>query len=257
MQLWPTVKNIAKVVRFDISLLERLYSQPDIPGGMVKMMLRRPIPLPKRTQCVSLQGVLRRPIEDQRREQHRGFEWAQGVLVSLAHPRRLRHPNVILASVFIQYSSEEDLGDWSKSNEGQVDVVRQVLKLLSTPKNPTEEEDSKESEAKLKTVTVFSPYTKQVQALCQRLPSSITSSTIDSFQGQESDIIIFSTVRCNVDGDVGFLDDPRRLNVLWTRARPAFIIVGDRVPLGANRLWKRFGSLYGGCHCAGRADYDG
>ena len=171
---------------------------------MVKTKLRRPIPLPKRTQCVSLQGVLRRPIEDQRRKQHRGFEWAQGVLVSLAHPRRLRHPNVI-PSVFIQYSSEEDMGDWSKSNGGQVDVVRQVLKLLSTPKNPTEQEDSKESEAKLKTVTVFSPYTNlQVQALRQRLPSSITSSTIDSFQGRESDIIIFSTVRCNVDGMLGF-----------------------------------------------------
>ena len=30
---------MAEVIRFDISLLERLYSQPDIPGGMVKTML--------------------------------------------------------------------------------------------------------------------------------------------------------------------------------------------------------------------------
>ena len=30
---------MAKVVRFDISLLERLYYQPDIPGGIVKTML--------------------------------------------------------------------------------------------------------------------------------------------------------------------------------------------------------------------------
>ena len=57
-----------------------------------------------------------------------------------------------------------DLGDRSKSNEGQVDVVRHVLKFLSTPKNPLEEENSKELEANLK-VTVLSPYTKQVQAL--------------------------------------------------------------------------------------------
>ena len=45
---------------------------------------RRPIPLSKRTQRVSFQGVLRTPIEDQGREQYRVFERAQGVLVSLA-----------------------------------------------------------------------------------------------------------------------------------------------------------------------------
>ena len=60
--------------------------------------------------------------------------------------------------LFIQCSSEQDLGDRSKSDEGQVDLVRQVLKLLSTPKNLSEE-DSKESEANLK-VTILSPYTK-------------------------------------------------------------------------------------------------
>ena len=46
-------------------------------------------------------------------------------------------------------------------------------------------------------------------------------------------------MRCNVDGDVGFLDDPRRLNVMWTRARLALIIVGDRATLNSNKLWKR------------------
>ena len=68
------------------------------------------------------------------------------------------------------------------------------------------------------------------------VPPSIT---IDSFQEQKSDMVIFSTVRCNVDGDVGLLDDPRRLNVMWTRARLALIIVGDRAMLNSNQLWKR------------------
>ncbi|KIK00418.1 hypothetical protein K443DRAFT_100401, partial [Laccaria amethystina LaAM-08-1] len=131
-------------------------------------------------------------------------------------------------TVLIQCSSEEDLGDRSKSNEGQVDVVRQVLKLLSTPKNPSEEDE----ESEMKKVT---PYTKQIQALRWRLPPSITLSTLDSFQGRESDIDIFSTVRCNV----GFLDDPRRLNVIWTPARLALIIVGNRATLSPNQLWKR------------------
>ena len=66
----------------------------------------------------------------------------------------------VIPAVFIQC---EDLGDRSKGNEGQVDVVRHVLKLLSTPKNPLEEENSKEPETNLK-VTVLSLYKlKQVQ----------------------------------------------------------------------------------------------
>ena len=48
------------------------------------------------------------------------------------------------------------MGDRSKSNEDQVDVERHVVKLLSTPKNPSEEENSKESEMNLK-VTLLSP----------------------------------------------------------------------------------------------------
>ena len=70
------------------------------------------------------------------------------------------------------------------------------------------------------------------------LPSSVTRFTTTSFQGRESDIIIFSTVRCNVEG--GFLDDPRRLNVMWTRARLALIIAGDRKTRSGNP----FGSMH-------------
>jgi superfamily I DNA and/or RNA helicase len=221
---------MAKVVRFDISLLERLYSQPDIPG-MVKTMLDVQYRSPKELNAFPSKEFYegRLKTSDERSTE------SLNALKESSFPWPIRD-GFIIPTVFIQCSSEEDMGDRSKSNEGQVDVVRHVLKLLTTPKNPPEEED-KESE--MKKVTVLSPYTKQIQALRRRLPSSITSSTIDSFQGRESDIIIFSTVRCNVDGDVGFLDDPRRLNVMWTRARLALIIVGDRATLSSNQLWKR------------------
>jgi superfamily I DNA and/or RNA helicase len=220
---------MAKVVRFDISLLERLYSQPDIPG-MVKTMLDVQYRSPKELNAFPSKEFYegRLKTSDERSAE------SLNALKESSFPWPIRD-GFIIPTVFIQCSSEEDMGDRSKSNEGQVDVVRHVLKLLTTPKNPQEED--KESE--MKKVTVLSPYTKQIQALRRRLPPSITSSTIDSFQGRESDIIIFSTVRCNVDGDVGFLDDPRRLNVMWTRARLALIIVGDRATLSSNQLWKR------------------
>ena len=89
------------------------------------------------------------------------------------------------------------------------------------------------------TVTILTPYTKQVREL-RNLTNSAPAFTIDSFQGRESDVIVFSTVRCNMLRDIGFVEDERRLNVAWTRAKLGLIIVGDRATLTeSNGLWKR------------------
>jgi superfamily I DNA and/or RNA helicase len=120
------------------------------------------------------------------------------------------------------------MGGRSKSNEEQVKLVARILpKLKLESKN-----DSNDLQ-----VTILTPYTKQAQALKSL---STPCFTIDSFQGRESDIIIFSTVRCNTEREIGFVEDPRRLNVMWTRARLALIIIGDRETMTANSaLWKR------------------
>lgn len=51
--------------------------------------------------------------------------------------------------------------------------------------------------------------------------------TVDAFQGRETDIVIYSIVRSNSIGDIGFLSDQRRLNVSLSRARELLIIIGD------------------------------
>ncbi|GAA6382749.1 hypothetical protein I2900191A2_13950 [Intestinibacter bartlettii] len=50
---------------------------------------------------------------------------------------------------------------------------------------------------------------------------------VDAFQGSETDITIYSLVRNNKKGKIGFLYDNRRLNVALSRGKNALIIVGN------------------------------
>jgi superfamily I DNA and/or RNA helicase len=55
----------------------------------------------------------------------------------------------------------------------------------------------------------------------------IRLSTIDNYQGEESDIVIVSLTRSNEDGEIGFMAAPERLNVLVSRARDALLMIGN------------------------------
>jgi superfamily I DNA and/or RNA helicase len=56
----------------------------------------------------------------------------------------------------------------------------------------------------------------------------IEINTVDKFQGAERDIIIYDIVRSDKGrANIGFLDDYRRINVAFSRAKRLLIIVGD------------------------------
>ena len=51
--------------------------------------------------------------------------------------------------------------------------------------------------------------------------------TIDSFQGQEKDLIVVLFTRSNRKGEIGFLQERRRLNVALSRAKRQMLVIGN------------------------------
>jgi superfamily I DNA and/or RNA helicase len=95
------------------------------------------------------------------------------------------------------------------------------------------------------TVGVIAPYRAQINYLKDAIEDSkvlnglllhrmLSVGTVDSFQGQERDIIAISLTRSNPQGEIGFLSDIRRMNVGMTRARRKLLLVGDSSTLCIN-----------------------
>lgn len=99
------------------------------------------------------------------------------------------------------------------------------------------------------TIGIISPYRLQVQLMQELLPQiselmrnahKITVNTIDSFQGQERDIVYIGMTRSNPDSRIGFLSEIRRMNVAMTRARKKLVIIGDSATLAQTPFYGRF-----------------
>jgi hypothetical protein len=117
--------------------------------------------------------------------------------------------------------------------ESVIDVLCRVRPRSGTPKP---------------TLAVLSPYAAQVAKLRARMQNLSRGplahlthfaparagidfvGTVDAFQGSEADLVVMSLVRNNARaglGAVGFLRDPRRMNVALSRAKRQLVLVGS------------------------------
>jgi ATP-dependent RNA/DNA helicase IGHMBP2 len=120
------------------------------------------------------------------------------------------------------------------SNPGEVDVIQKVLNELALPLwRGIEGEDSSSKTG------IITPYRSQLSEIQHKI-ENVDSNTVDSFQGQERDVIIISLVRSNEKGEIGFLSDYRRMNVAMTRAKKKLIVIGDSATLGQDKFYNDF-----------------
>jgi len=131
----------------------------------------------------------------------------------------------------------------STANPEEAALLLQRLAQLLTLCDPTAHEGDP------LTIGVIAPYRAQINCLKDAIEIDerlggllqqrlLSVGTVDSFQGQERDIVAISLTRSNRSGDIGFLSDIRRMNVGMTRARRKLLLVGDSSTLGKHPFFK-------------------
>jgi ATP-dependent RNA/DNA helicase IGHMBP2 len=138
---------------------------------------------------------------------------------------------------------EEKLEDSSTFNpEEAAFTLRHLSTVVESIQQQTDKED-------FPSIAVISPYRQQIQQLkeyaasmpaFQKWQHKISINTIDSFQGQERDIVYISLTRSNDKSNIGFLNDTRRMNVAMTRAKKKLVIIGDSATLSAHPFYAAF-----------------
>jgi superfamily I DNA and/or RNA helicase len=89
-------------------------------------------------------------------------------------------------------------------------------------------------------IAIISPYAAQVRHLHEQLAvEEVEINTVDGFQGREKEAVIITLVRSNPRGELGFLNDVRRMNVALTRARRKLIVIGDSATIGGHAFYSR------------------
>ena len=183
-------------------------------------------------------------------------EFYDGELVACGPPHLInRHvgwshlPNPRVPLIFHAVAGDDEREGTSPSwfNRDECGVVLNYIKRILTPN----EELGGKPKISAKDIGVITPYNKQAQKIRTLLKSrdfpDVTVGSTETFQGQERQVIIISTVRSNkeflefdLEHRLGFLDNPKRFNVAITRAIGLLIVVGNPQVLRTDPHWRAF-----------------
>ena len=188
-------------------------------------------------------------------EQYRMHETIMGYAGSAFYNSRLRaHPSVAGHTLFagdIPLSFVDTAGcGYEEQQEGSgLSNPEEAAFLLKHATRLVTELSAHYPAADFPSIAIISPYRLQVQLLQELLPHStalqpylhrISVNTIDSFQGQERDIVYIGLTRSNGDSRIGFLAEVRRMNVAMTRARKKLVVIGDSSTLSQSPFYAGF-----------------
>lgn len=143
------------------------------------------------------------------------------------------HSPIVFLDVCAKEHCREKRDETSFQNPSEAIEVVHVVKMLT------------DHQVSIQEMVVLTPYSGQVRCIREKLAREnldrVKVSTVDAFQGQEADFVVFSTVRCNNRGDLGFTDDKYRMNVLLTRAKHGVVGIGCWRTLSEHsQLWKEW-----------------
>ncbi len=153
-------------------------------------------------------------------------------LADLKHVKRLpetEEPFLFLDTAGRGFEEALEPGSESRYNREEAALLMEYLqKILDAGVSPED-------------IAVISPYSAQVRLLASLiLAPEIEVDSVDGFQGREKEVIMVSLVRSNVEGELGFLADTRRMNVAMTRAKRKLVMIGDSATLSAIPFYRDF-----------------
>jgi superfamily I DNA and/or RNA helicase len=217
-QLPPSINHVSSLVGFGVSLFARLAKIVN-PFLLTTQYRSHPL-IMSISSDLFYEGRLENGVSPVDRPPLPGFPWKKC------------ENHKVLPVAFVPCTSYESASNTSKSNSAEASVVVELVKKFIKSGVPTAD------------IGVISAYSGQNLLMKKMFASqNITGleiNSVDAYQGREKELIIFSATRSNSYGQVGFLSDPRRFNVMHTRAKRGLVVVGNRETLSTDKTWAKW-----------------